>query len=165
MCRLGFFKEMKSVKKSEPLKAYRWFEVAIEGRNHKMMLQPLNYGDDTWNRKIAKADEVPDDVNANGLYAFFTKEEALNQNPGEGHVLGLISVWGECAMHDDGVRAEFAKIERLYPSNINRHFECEVDPWSFDTIKVPFRKAFAANPVLRNLPLTRLNASKITAKF
>ena len=128
MCQLGMEIEQVQIPKKKPRKVYRWFEVQTNNKGVSKLSSLTGQGNqNTWNDGvIVKANKRPKlntttwaiDVvvfNTNGLYAYSTKKNALEDREDETHILGMIEIWGQCVKHEDGYRAEFAKIVALYP--------------------------------------------------
>lgn len=164
MCKLGNFEKTDHIAKKDALLVYRWFSLTA-GRDGKMRLKPLtNRHPRTWLKRQAKANKSPGSNDMFGLYGFFTKEDAMRQPDGD--VLGLISVHGDVAFHEDGIRASRARVEALYPTDTNRKITIP-GSYSFATgtyKNTSFRKALKKS-AMKFVHLTRLNASKIHKKI
>src|SRR5689334_15790901 len=119
MCNIGNDRKKTRVSKRNPLVGYRWFKVNKTNEN-RATLHPIAVGTKRmlWNEKVAEANKKPTLRNRNGLYAFSTKVAALEDYAGSlgDFVLGRIVAWGDCVLASNGFRAEFAKIELLYPT-------------------------------------------------
>ena len=71
---------------------------------------------------------VPGDYDSKGVWAFRERgpaEAKLHANPA--HVLGRVKLWGQVVEHQDGFRAQFARIVALDAVNLPGQY-----PWSLE---------------------------------
>jgi len=72
---------------------------------------------------------VPGDYDSKGVWAFRERgpaETKLHANPA--HVLGRVKLWGQVVEHQDGFRAQFARIVALDAVNLPGQY-----PWNLET--------------------------------
>lgn len=145
MCQLGKAVKEVVISQFSPVTCYRWFvvETTYDHNGNRVpmngVIRPLNgsFGNpwlgDGLGGNVAQADMLPrmqreevdhftgvktvlSRANTNGLYAYKSKQEALNDGSSRDYILAKIRIWGNCVEHEDGYRAEFAQILALFPT-------------------------------------------------